>query len=610
LVATNTLPAAGEHAINNLHVMLNRVNLYNTDTWGDLTWVIAFSTAMTVSTPLKYAIYIDVDHLAGAGASVDPEGNTAVVDPNYLPEYAVYIARDPITEVDPQFVKLYKWNGVSWNPAQTLNVIAGDAWFDSVGAVQVVIPYTAIGAGDEDFTGSLAMTVLSFTPGVGAAPADCLPASRALPKCATLDNPAFVSDMLLPLYPFHTPANNPTVYYEMPVLRWRMPYFDSVDGYEVQIARDAQFTDLVETWGISESGTEPYFAMLSAAFQTLEAYSDNESYYWRVRIRHERYDTVPSRFDYGAWSPPMRFKLASRVAENPTVTAGEVVTTTPAFAWDRIESAAGYTIQIDNDANFSNPEVNKKIDPNGFTLLDALADGLWHWRVALRRSNTVRGAWTQTMTYTKSSLAPIPLSPLADQIVNEQPTFQWTAVLTPTREPRVAAPRYRLQIAADPNFSDAKSYETTATAYTLRPADSLSDGTWHWRVAAIDGDGNAGAYGPAQRFYKEYLRPTLLAPGQGVSVTGVVSFQWSPLAGAASYEIEIDDDALFNSPIKAKTENTHYTPTVEMKPAQYYWRVRMVDDDRQVGPFETGLVAIQSGDPNLPYRAYLPRVAR
>ena len=194
-------------------------------------------------------------------ASVDPENHPIVVDPLYRPEYVLYIDRDPVTAITPQAARLYKWNGANWNPAQPLNTIGGNAWYDpTTQAVQVMLPYTSIGTGDEDFSGSLALTLFSTNPGQGIV--DSVPAGRDESNLI-LDNPVFVSDMLLPLYPFDTPLSNPTVYYELPTLRWRMPYFDSIDGYQLQVARDAKFTDLVETWEIYERDTHSYFAILA-----------------------------------------------------------------------------------------------------------------------------------------------------------------------------------------------------------------------------------------------------------------------------------------------------------------------------------------------------------
>ncbi len=110
-----------------------------------------------------------------------------------------------------------------------------------------MIPYGAIGANAETFPGSLAVTVFSTTAGDATGMIDTIP-----PQGSVINQPAFVANILTPLYPFDTPLSNPIVHYDMPALRWRMPTYDSVDGYEVQIARDNKFTDLVETWEITE----------------------------------------------------------------------------------------------------------------------------------------------------------------------------------------------------------------------------------------------------------------------------------------------------------------------------------------------------------------------
>ncbi|MEZ4639175.1 MAG: hypothetical protein R2856_30125 [Caldilineaceae bacterium] len=48
---------------------------------------------------------------------------------------------------------------------------------------------------------------------------------------------AYVTDLLMPLYPFDTPLSNPYVFFDPPSLRWRLLH-KSVDGYQVEIARD------------------------------------------------------------------------------------------------------------------------------------------------------------------------------------------------------------------------------------------------------------------------------------------------------------------------------------------------------------------------------------
>lgn len=594
LIASDPIePALGKYDLGALHVIMDR-----TYSQINYNWVIAFRSAATAGDALTYGLYFDVDHVEGSGAIFDPQGRPISADALYRPEYAIYIARAAGDALSPDTATFFRWNGDTWEPPRTLTDLGGRLWLDGVTrSVQVLIPYTALGAEDPRSVGSLALTVFTTPVDPAGGVQDSVPQQGA-----TLDRPALVSDMLMPLYPFDTPLSDPIVLYDMPAMRWRMPTFDSVDGYQVQVARDAKFTQIVETWETFESNTWSFFALLPATFTSKNAYEDNESYYWRVRIRHERYLSSSAFFDYGAWSPAMRFRLDSRLVGNPRPTSGIIAEGTPTFTWDRVEGAAGYKLQVDDDANFSSPLISVLVDGASFTPTDALADGAYYWRVAMRRSDTVIGHWTPTMSFTKLSAWPDPLSPANDAVVSQQPTFDWRALLMPDIEPRLAAPRYRLQIASDPGFSSPRNYDTAATSYTVKKTQSLTDGTWHWRVAILDANGRLGAFGPTQRVYKEYRPPTLIAPPQGSSGS-IPAFEWAPMDGAAYYKMQIADNALFNSATTATTDNARYTPLTKFAKGIYYWRVQMLDADNNPGPFEVGRVQIGA-------TVYLPLLQR
>ncbi|MCC9078013.1 fibronectin type III domain-containing protein [Litorilinea aerophila] len=592
-VATSPDGGWGAYELGDLHIMLNRP----TGDENNLYWVIAFGTPNPVTGTVRYGLYVDVDHREGEGGSTDPMGKPIAVDPLYAPDYVLYIDRNGDT-LDAGNSFFLEWDGQSWMPRPSLAGIGGQVHYDSTTqAVQLQVPFTALGAGREDFVGSLAITVFSTTTD----PADGLRDSLPV-QAGTLNRPAFVSDMLTPLYPFDTPLSNPFVFQDMPPIRWRTPYFDSVDGYQVQLAKDPKFTQVVEEWETYESSTWSFFTLLPATFQSIQAREDNESYYWRVRIRHERYRTSSSYFDYGPWSPPMRFKLSSRVPTNPRVIP-EGVVTTPTFVWDRVEGAAGYVLQVDDDANFSKPVIDVKVGATSYTWTDPLPDGTYYWRVAIRRSDKVMGQWTAPMSFTKRSLAPTLLSPVGGVVINEQPTFTWAPVLTNTGTLRMAAPRYRLQISGDPNFSNPATYTTESTTYTPAKRQTLPDGTYYWRVAVIDADNNLGAYSEPQSFYKEYLPPHLMEPQQGAAVTPATVFRWDPIHGAANYRIQIDEDPFFGSAESATTDNAAYAATKELKGPLVYWRVQMLDEDNNPGPYEVGQVALQQ------FAIYLPLVA-
>ncbi len=588
-IASSTTTGQGEHELGDLHVMLNRIALrsgQHPEDTDNHNWIFAFDVSPTVTQTVRYVLYIDTDHLPGSGVSGAPADtpHAVTVKNTNLPEYMIVVERDDnnITTTD---VKVYEGVNNSWVPSRTLYDLGGDAWYSPVDeAIQLLVPYTSLG----NASGSVAVALIS----TGTNGDDGIFDSAPPQQNDTITELAFISNMLLPLYPFDTPLSNPIVHEDMPPLRWHMPPFDSVDGYEVEIARDALFTHVVEQWKLSETKKSSWFPFLTTTFQSLDAFEDNETYYWRVRLRHERYGTSVTTFDYGSWSPVMRFKLTSRIVGNPRVSTGELANTTPSFHWDRVDGAAGYTLQIDDDSNFSQP-TTVKTDATSYTPLNQLKDGTYYWRVAMRRSNSVLGQWTPTLSFTKKSLAPTPLSPINGKVINEQPTFKWTAVLTPTSEPRIAAPLYQFQLDEDANFGSPATYKTQSTSFTIPGHKSLYDGTFYWRVAVVDASNNVGPYSEPQEFYKEYLTPKPISPVNNEPFTKATSFAWEPMDGAAAYQIEISSDPQFGRPIRATTDNTVYTPLEQLSKPQYYWRVRMEDADKNPGPWAGGLINVQ-----------------
>ncbi|HIQ04152.1 MAG TPA: hypothetical protein EYH31_00480 [Anaerolineae bacterium] len=569
-----------------------------------LDWVLAATTAVATGDDVDFAFYVDMDHEPGSGGGFDPLGKPFDVPDLYLPDYIIYAhVRDGTINAE-EGAFLWTWNGLNWGAPQSLYDVGGAVFLEG-GVLQLRLPYTGLGAGNPDWVGSVAIRVSTSAPGAS-------PIQDMLPD-DPLGQFAFSGDLLNPIYPFDTPLSNPIVYHEVPPMRWLMPYWDSVDGYQVQVARDRAFTDIVQEWEVFESGfvPQPQYEFLSTSFTPMNALPDNETYYWRVRVRHEQYlSNLRQYYDYGPWSRPFRFKLESRVPTNLRLDpGGSLVYRTPTFEWDRVQGAAAYRLQVDDDVNFSSPLVNKDTDNTSFTPTDGLGpqtvvDGTYYWRVAIQRGFGVYGKWSGVQSFTKISPTPQPLAPAYDEVLNELPTFRWTAVLTPTDEPRLAAPRYQLLIDDDPNFGTPIQVRTEATSFT--PAKNLRfpDGTWYWKVAMLNPHGQPGPYSPVQRFYKEYLSPQPTSPAPGASSEGIPTFVWEPLDGAAYYHIEVDDDEQFFLPkTKADTDQTTFTPTNLYEPGEYYWRVRMVDDDGQTGPYKTGILRVG-------HRTYMPLMTK
>lgn len=574
-------------------------------------WIFAFGADASISSPVSYGIYLDMNQTEGMGGTFDPRGKSITVDSLYRPEYVIYLDRTGDNIMGASF---YQWDGSKW-VGFDLRGLGGNAFFEPGSrSIQLTFPYASIVPSEAQFKGALAATLFS------SGPAHHDPVQEVVPAQGSVwAKPILLSDMLMPLYPFDTPDTNPVVFYEVPTVRWRMPYYDSIDGYEVEIATDANFSTIVgKRWESYESSKSSFYAPIPAAFHFgTSALNDKEDYYWRVRVRHERYDPdSASSSDAGPWSPPMRFKLTSYQVGNPRVSLTGTVQATPTFLWDRVEEAVGYTIEIYSDEGLDNLVLKKDIDGNSFTPNIALADGTYYWRVAMRRSKTVMGQWSRPLAFVKQSLAPTLISPVENETVNTQPTLIWTAVFTNVGELRYAAPRYCVQWDTDRNFSNvekAGTYGVTeATAYTP-PADrSIGDGHWYWRVAVVTAATNSteckmsrARFSEVEIFYKEYLAPQVLVPGQGSVSDGTITLEWTPLDGAAYYEVEIADNPNYNKSNRVTTENARYTHTEKLTGEEYYWRVRMVDYDGVFGPFVPGYFD-NTPNPVGKHRLYVP----
>lgn len=587
-IESSAAPSGDAFDLTDLHVMLDRA-LFP----GSYYWYVGFGVAESAPEPVAYVLFVDTDHVLNSGAAQGPGGSAAgniTIEGNVRPEYAILAVRQGDAISSAFF---YAWSNGMWQPAQPLVEIGGIASVEVMGprAVHLRIPYAAFNAASDNFSGVLSLAVLSIDPAHPNQIADSIPQQGALYGVSgQVDAMTAVSDMVTPLYPFDTPLSNPFEFQDMPPLRWRMPHYDSVDGYRVQIAKDANFSQVVKEWDVYETQTSPYYGFLPATFTSDTAMEDNESYYWRARVRHEKYDNY-GNFDFGPWSPAQRFKLSSRLPGNPTLSTGSYVFMTPTFLWERVEGAGGYTVQIDNDANFSSPIINQKLDGVSYTPQElssgaALLPGAqYYWRVAMRRSDDVYGQWTPTMTFQKTSVSPTPIAPTQMITVTGQPTFVWSTVLTPTTTPRLATPRYHLQVDDDITFgSPLIDIKTTATSYTPVKGKNLSDGVWHWRVALTDANGNDGPFSPTVTILKQYLSPNLTAPLNGGAAGDIPAFIWEPVDGAAYYELTYASNPAFTGATKITTVNSSATPTKSLNQGRYYWYVQMFDQDKNGGP--------------------------
>ncbi|HKQ62060.1 MAG TPA: hypothetical protein VJS92_12285 [Candidatus Polarisedimenticolaceae bacterium] len=152
------------------------------------------------------------------------------------------------------------------------------------------------------------------------------------------------------------------------------------------------------------------------------------------------------------------------------------------------------------------------------------------------------------------------------------PALDWSDV--------AGAGSYDVQVATDAAFvTIVRSASALATSdWTVAPA--LSAGTAHyWRARAVNACG-PGAWSPSRSFTTcgAPAAPLPVAPANGSQLQTVSpALDWTPVAGAATYEVQVSTSSAFTTIYRSAAGLTAsdwtVTPAVA-SPATYYWRAR------------------------------------
>ena len=157
-------------------------------------------------------------------------------------------------------------------------------------------------------------------------------------------------------------------------------------------------------------------------------------------------------------------------------------------------------------------------------------------------------------------------------------------------------------MATDPSFGtivDTRTVDqTTYTAFDrLYP-----DGTYYWRVQAMDAQDNGLTFSPVQSFTKASPAVVPSSPVGGALVSGTTPLRWNAQAFAASYTVEVykNNDQTFSAANRIFTTTVRTTSVAPTDPipasnAPYLWRVRRADSAGNLGPWSATASFISSG---------------
>ena len=290
-------------------------------------------------------------------------------------------------------------------------------------------------------------------------------------------------------------------------------------------------------------------------------------------------DAFVAKIDVAATAPPVPSPAPAPAA--PALLAPATDASSPvAFDWSDVSGASSYTIQVDEISAFGAPLI-LSTSTTASSLTTALPNGNWFWRVRAVNSEGTPGAWSEVRAIAVGVTTPPPepvpaapslTSPAAGATVSQPFTFDWGDVAN--------AGWYVIEV------DDSSDFGSLVWAATTTPSqlatNSLPNGPLFWRVRAFNTDGVAGPYSAVRTLTVgtgggSLPAPSLQSPAddarfnRGQSIT----FNWTDVAGASGYTIQIDDSQSFSAPLTLEQAVTASQFTTSTLPARrMWWRVR------------------------------------
>ncbi len=402
----------------------------------------------------------------------------------------------------------------------------------------------------------------------------------------------------LPGQPYtDTPTNDDT-----PSWTWD-PSIDAGVGltptpYTVQWS---QFSDFSNIGGSTTSATNSYTHGGSLADGT-----------WYIRINAR--DTLSNQSAYSTSGVVTIDTVAPDTPDTPTTTS-PTNDDTPTWTWPVPDDTGvgladtPYEIEWSSASDFSVIEDSATSDTNSFTHTDPLPEGVWYIRVRATDAADNTSSFSAGGEVDIDTTAPtIPGDPsTADPINDDTPTWTWT--VSTDSGVGLATDAYELEWSEDNTFSSGVESDTSTTN-SFTHTDGLVDGTWYFRVRAVDAVGNRSAWTNAGSKVVDINPPTV--PGTPTttdpSADNTPTWTWNASTDAGMgldelpYMIEWSQDNTFNVGVESDTiADATFTHTDPLADGMWYFRVRAADDVGNISAYSpTGEVFVDASAPSTP----------
>ena len=178
--------------------------------------------------------------------------------------------------------------------------------------------------------------------------------------------------------------------------------------------------------------------------------------------------------------------------------------------------------------------------------------------------------------------APTKTSPMNNAFTKDTtPTFTW--------QKQMDGEKYQIMVDDNSDFSSPvfNTYGLVSPYKTFTTA--LAQGAFYWKVRAKDPGGNWSPWSIKWKFTVDTTKPgkpILLSPlNDSKTSDSTPTFTWKAVTGAKYYQLLVDDNADFSSPVYTSPWGTTVSKTLgtALAPKLYYWKVRAKDAAGNIG---------------------------
>ncbi|MCL1633110.1 FecR domain-containing protein [Luteimonas sp. SX5] len=247
------------------------------------------------------------------------------------------------------------------------------------------------------------------------------------------------------------------------------------------------------------------------------------------------------------------------------------------LSWAPVSGAHRYRGQISATPDFVTLIVDE-VSERPAIPLPALGNGRYHLRVRGIDANGIEG-YDAIGQASVSLQPPFAIAPVDGSATGaERPRFRWASMGD--------GARYRFQLAAgDGGFESPLVDEPALQKTELRIAQALPPGEYRWRVAVVDGDGQASPFSDGVRFRVQPGNGPAVESGVDEADKKALHVRWPAGEAGQRYRFQLSRKPDFSKLEVDREIDTPYVTVPGLRSGTWYARTQAIDSDGYAGPF-------------------------